>query len=306
MLLSDFFPPNMSGSPNSSRASSDTGMESLASRLLITGPSGCGISSMLMQHAFNRARCGFATLYVHCGPREHLYRNPPIHPTTIDDLSGTAPYELDAQLLKLIYIKYAESWAQLREILVNLHLSESVPPFASVQPSGLFIDGLDSLIGAPTGNDAHQTPSKFPLHQGSAGSMPLAVALAAHTTDFLGAPTCVAETKDGSTVSSDSAILLIACSSPGPDIGFISRWLPGQLNISAETEAHTFALRACRCKTHVDVLVRYSFDTHVLRLLESVQPLTPVAGLRSQKMLGSLQPQSAAHPPGDGTLTPRL
>ena len=52
----------------------------MSPRCLLIGPPGSGKTSLLFQHAFNRARRGLSTLYVACGPRDSLTVRPPARP----------------------------------------------------------------------------------------------------------------------------------------------------------------------------------------------------------------------------------
>ena len=227
-------------------------------RMLLLGEGRSVISSLCMQHAFNRGRRGLTTLYIACGPDHPLANHPPVLPrclgcTVEDNLS-----EGEEKILKSIQIKYCATWSELRDVLASLHLPEGAPDFVldDAPPHGIVIDGLTSLFASLTGDErlprapaATPTPTPSPSRpeqQRLAMFLAMAVGLAAHATDYLDeanyAAGAVAATLIGNGVPLDlgrtsprePANLLVACSSaPMPDAALFARWLPAVMHVGA-------------------------------------------------------------------------
>ena len=234
-------------------------------RSLLVTPAQSGASSLLLQHAFNTARRGRSTLYVHCGPRADLPRERPVRPRLADreDERVEGAFGEDAsrdeeeqKLLRLIHIKYVSSLTQLREVLTNLHLPAARPAGVEELPRSLIIDGFSSLL-APR---ASATPSAAgpsavapsPAKRGNAVMQTaLGLALAAHATDYLDSlpppPSCSAlapsllgpprpsapmEGQPRPSEALEPAELLVVCSAPGPEPEVARRWLPTILRIA--------------------------------------------------------------------------
>ena len=181
-------------------------------RCLLTGPPSCGKTSLLFQYAFNRARRGFTTLYISCGPRDRLALQPPAVPRLFavgdepSDSSGHQAPPIGARrpragharqgsevqrLLRMIYVKHVEGWEQLAKLLGSLHTPDSMPSGVNSLPDGLILDGLMSLFGPDAAAVAISTsqqpipsPNK-PSSQHAVMTSSLILALAAHAADFL-------------------------------------------------------------------------------------------------------------------------
>ena len=237
-------------------------------RCLLTGPSGCGMSSLLFQFALNRARRGSPVLYVHCGPRTELPSERPVRPRlgapdgicALDgeDADGTSSHEEERRLLRMIHIKYATTWSELQEMLRDLHLHASRPAGVDRLPATLILCGLPSLFKVAAA-DATATPSPSkPAAQSAAMHMALGLALAAHATDLLDAPPSLqlATALPGDAAAAvaappaaaeaagrhEPAMLLVACTSPrSPEPELASRWLSAivrfdELSATARTD----------------------------------------------------------------------
>lgn len=241
-------------------------------RCLLTGPAGCGLSSLLFQFALNRARRGSSVLYVHCGPRTELPSERPVRPRlgatdgicTLDgeDADGTSRHEEERQLLRMIHIKYATTWSELQEMLRDLHLHASRPADVDRLPATLILCGLPSLFKVAAA-DATATPSPSkPAPQSAAMHMALGLALAAHAADLLDAPPSpqLAAALPGDAAAAvaappapavaaaaaagghEPAMLLVACTSPrSPEPELASRWLSAivrvdELSATARTD----------------------------------------------------------------------
>ena len=241
-------------------------------RCLLVGPSGSGKTGLLFQYALNRAQLGHSTLYVHCGSRDQLVARPPPRPflshphiSGSRDPGGQERSVLERRLLQMIHVKYAETWSQLRELFAELHLPEACPSWASRLPSTLIIDNIFSL--SPAADALSPSPHKS-LPCTSTRHSALLLALAAHAADALdtaiGAPApsahemhsagldatrygiATGQARAADLIASDAsctgyednssrerAVLLIACTAPGPEAELATRWCETIVRISA-------------------------------------------------------------------------
>lgn len=306
-LLSSFFP-----------CSSPSGLPpppALRRCLLLSRPH-AGRSSLLFQMALNRVRRGSPALYIHCGPRAALPGDQPTRPRlptpdseySLDDEAARAHDEQERKLLRMIHIKYATTWAELREVLKDLHLPAARPAGANQLPNTIIVDGLpslatpasasDSAIGAAVAPSPMPSPGK-PAAQNAGMYTALGLALAAHAADLLDAssppappaalPTDAADgilpaSATGNSTGSaaapcEPAMLVVACQSPGPEGELASRWLPTQLRIEplacppttsrrAAAARRLFTLRACRGGAIDDELSRVEYAHTAGRPLE--------------------------------------
>jgi len=277
-LLSSFFPAR--GQPL------DNGYAAHARRCLLVAPNGSGRSSLLFQHALCRASRGQSTLYMFCGPREQLT---PARPTLMADHdeadadNAQLRKEEQKRLLRLIHIKYVETWEQLRDVLRDMHLTEARPMGADSLPAALILDGLDALISmnlanADQGPPATPSPSK-PIVQAALMQMALGLALASHAADLLDA---VHSPGVASTVAThQKTMLIVACTAPGPEAELASRWLSTFLRVTPLSAPRSglplqklFRLRACRSALDAELAcVHYTFDGRMLQLVtETLSP----------------------------------
>ena len=151
--------------------------------------------------------------------------------------------------LSLIHIKYVSSWPELHEVLATLHLEEATPAAAQDLPRALLIDGLPSLFrnlvrgggdgrgpalatavsGPPHSTLPTPSPTK-PEQQRLTMFLALALAVAAHAADYLDSPAAVA--RSPRPLPPDPVLLVVACSTPAPEVEMASRWLPTLLRVA--------------------------------------------------------------------------
>lgn len=229
-------------------------------RCMLVGPPQCGKTSMLFQLALNRASRGLSTLYIACGARDSVEMRPPVRPrlpgpssdSPLHSTSGTAAGSSEDAMyraLSLIHIKYVSSWPELHEVLATLHLEEATPAAAQDLPRALLIDGLPSLFrnlvrgggdgrgpalatavsGPPHSTLPTPSPTK-PEQQRLTMFLALALAVAAHAADYLDSPAAVA--RSPRPLPPDPVLLVVACSTPAPEVEMASRWLPTLLRVA--------------------------------------------------------------------------
>ena len=201
LRLDTFFPAPASQATAAPNASGPSGMPTAAavaaSRSLLTGPPSAGMTSLLFQHALNRAHHGASTLYVACGSdaAERLRLSPPIRPRLTAAAVCTAAEEEEvALLLRHVHVKYCATWPALRDVLVSLHLPETMPSHTDRLPDGIIIDDLAALFAVGRGDAASGAVSHSPVATPSpsrpeqkrvAMMMAASLALAAHAVDYL-------------------------------------------------------------------------------------------------------------------------
>ena len=247
---------------------SDGALPPLAvARGVLLGPLSAHTSSLLFQLAYNRARRGLSTLYIACGD---LAGRQTVRPRALCAVHQNH----DAALLKLISIKYVTSWSELRTLLSSLHHPAAAPAFAADGlPRGLIIDDLSTLFarrttagGTPSDGVSQATPSPSkPEHQNTTMFLALALAMASHAVDYLDAASAEAAAAAAATApppmpigsmsppppprvaaSREPSLLVVACSSPAPEVELASRWLPLVLRTApAGRTAGAYALRCC-------------------------------------------------------------
>ena len=293
----DFFPP-IPESPSQALVATPGIEEAASQRALLIGPAGCGKSSLLLQYALNRASRGLTTLYVHCGPPDSLAHQPPVRPRLAarSNAGTSAETNEEAQLFRMILIKYVESWADLRLVLATMHMAEAMPADAPMHtlPSGLLIDGLSSLagLGATAAGPSQSTPSPIKFSsQHAAMSMALAFALAAHAADLL--DEAILHPPQPSPLpppgaARERAVLLITCTTPGPEADLACRWVNTMMRIipvrsSGAGSCPHYMIRATCGTLDTDIEeVAYAFDQRSLRLVDDAHEPSPL----SQERMG--------------------
>jgi hypothetical protein len=294
----------------------DAALATPPARCLLVGPPVCGVSSLLFQHALNRARNGLTTLVILCGPPEP---RPPAKPRAgeADDMN---------ELLRMIFVKQVERWDTLRELLAALHLPSSVPPFAKGLPQGLIIGNLSSLFApsqaTATSSQQQQqqqhtpSPSK-PAHHHVAMHLALALALAAHAADLLdqstagqpppqdgaAAPPPPPPPPDGA-LRPPASLLIVSCSGlSAVEVQTSSRWLPTELRATGGgAQCQLARPRAERDAAQDHGTAWYEYTGPTLRAVEppSLRSDVPAAALASPR------PAPAAMPPPPSRGTPRV
>jgi hypothetical protein len=223
--------------PSAAPASSNDNFAASHSRTLLVGPNAACNSSLLLQHCLHRARRGLSTLYVACSSLE---KRPPAKPRLIrehdlDDDADTST-SMD-ELLRRIHIKQVSSWQELRELLCFLHTSELTQYGEAGVPRGLVIDDLSALFATSAGDHPSQLSPGVKQQTNTAMFLANALALAANAAEYLD----VSEYLDVTEPSS----LLVACSSPAPEVELAERWLPTIVRV-AIVKPGVFALSCKR------------------------------------------------------------
>lgn len=232
-------------------------------RLMLAGVDRRHVSSLCMQHAFNRGRRGLTTLYISCGPDQPLATHPPVRPRCLGCSEAEGGEDLsvgEEEVLQSIHIKYCATWVELRDVLTSFHLADSAPTFAADEPPphGIIIDNLPALFGSLTGEErlpqpAHTPSPSKPEQQKLAAFLAMALGLASHAADYLDDADAAAAAASNTYLGlgavrpdhdrpvREPAMLLVACAGPQatwPEPALVQRWLPIVLRSAPCERAH--------------------------------------------------------------------